>query len=187
MTDSGTLRVSGAAAGRPVRSFGRAILGVTGLLLFVSLAKLFARWVLGYRRTGELTCTDGVVTYGETTRLVGREIRRSTETIKRTDIPSVEIEDRYPYALTLVGMACMGVGVLVGVIWILDGIQGEFTPWILSGVGVLLVGVLLDLALTTVSASLPGKVVLGVHLPGGRVVRLVGVGADEARNLCEAL
>ena len=56
MTDSGTLRVSGAAAGRPVRSFGRAILGVTGLLLFVSLAKLFARWVLGYRRTGELTC-----------------------------------------------------------------------------------------------------------------------------------
>lgn len=181
------LRASGAAAGRPVRSFGRLLMGFTGLALVVSLGKLLGRFVLGYRRTGELAVDGDEITYSESVRLVGREIRKSTETIKRADVCSVVVEDRYPFALTLVGMAFLGIGILVGVVWILDGIQGEFVPWILSGVGVLLLGVVLDLVLTTVSASLPGKVVLGIHLPGGRLVRLVGVETDEAKAICEAL
>ncbi len=180
-------RAAGAATGQPARSIARVIMGVSGLLLLVSLAKLVGRFVLGYRRTGELSVDGDEITYSESVRLVGREIRKSTETIKRADALSVQVEDRYPFALTLVGMACLGFGILVGVVWILDGIQGEFTPWILSGVGVLVVGILLDLALTTVSASLPGKVVLGLHLPGGRTVRLVGVEAQAAKEVCEAL
>jgi hypothetical protein len=182
-----SVRAAGAATGKPVRSLGRLVLGFSGLLLVVSLAKLLGRFILGYRRAGELAVDGDTITYSESVRLVGREIRKSTETIKRADVLSVQVEDRYPFALTLVGMVCLGIGILIGVVWILDGIQGEFTPWILSGVGVLLVGVLLDLALTTVSASLPGKVVLGLHLPGGRTVRLVGVGAEDAKNVCEAL
>jgi hypothetical protein len=163
------------------------VLGITGLSLVVGLAKLLARYVLGYRRTGELTVTAQSIVYAEQTRLAGREIRNSTETILREDVLSVEIEERYPFLLILVGMSALAVGVMVGVIWILDGIQGEFTPWILSGVGVLLIGVLLDLALTTVTASLPGKLVLALHLPGGRTVRMVGVDETSARAVCGAL
>ena len=162
-------------------------MGLTGLSLLAGLGKLFGRFVLGYRRSGELRVDGGIVTYAESTRLVGREIRSSTETFQRADVLSVEIEERFPYLLTLVGMTALGLGVVVGVIWILDGIQGEFTPWILSGVGVLLVGILLDFALTTLSASLPGKIVLGLHLPGGRIVRLIGVEEDRALAVRDAI
>ena len=184
---SGTLRAIGQACGRPVRSVGRVVLGMSGLLVFIGLGKLIGRFVLGYRRAGELTVSDGDVTYVEKTRLAGREIRSTTEVIKRNDVLSVEIEHRYPYLLTIAGMASLALGVIVGVVWIMDGVQGEFVPWILSGVGVLLAGVLLDLALTTVSASMPGKVVLALHLPGGRVVRLLGVDPAEATALCNAI
>lgn len=182
-----TLHAKGRACGRPVRSAGRVFMAVTGLLLFAGLGKLLARYVLGYRRAGEISLTDDGVTYAEQTRLAGREIRNRTEVIKRDDVLSVEIEQRYPFLWTIVGMACLCLGVLLGIIWIMDGVQGEFVPWILSGVGVLLLGVLLDLALTTINASLPGTVVLALHLPGDRVVRLLGVDPAKAAAVSKAI
>ena len=68
-------------------------------------------------------------------------------------------------------------------LFLLDGIQGEFTPWILAGVGVLLVGVIMDLVMTAVASSLPGQTTVVLRLPEKRVVRLVGCDPQKAQKV----
>jgi len=154
------------------------LFGITGISLLIYLVQLFIRFVLGRKRTGTLTIDGDRLVLDENVRFVGREVRRSKEAFARKNVLSVQIETRYPYIFTLAGLTCLGFGVIAGMVLLLDGLQGEFTPWILSGVGLLLAGVLLDLVFTTLSTSMPGKTTLALWLPGRRTVRLVG--CDEA-------
>lgn len=150
------------------------LFGITGISLLIYLFQLFVRFVLGRKRTGSLRIDGDRLLLEEEVRFVGREIRRSKEAFARKNVLSVRIETRYPYLLTLVGLAALGVGVITGMVLLLDGLQGEFTPWILTGVGILLAGILLDLVFTTIASSLPGQTTLVLWLPGRRVIRLVG-------------
>lgn len=177
------LVVEGRVESKPLPRLVKILLGVTGLSLVIYLVWMVLRLVLGLKREGRLLIDGDSVTMEEEVRFVGREIRASRERFSRPDVLSVRLEQRYPYLLTLMGLLCLLFGVAAGVFLLLDGFQGEFTPWIISGVGLLMAGVILDLVFTTLSASLPGQAALIVHLPGKRAVRLIGCEADKAEGV----
>ncbi len=177
------LRLKGHASHRLMPSLVRMGMAVTGLSLLVGLGRLFARYVLGFRREGQLTVADDKLTFEEERHLLGRQTHKARESFERASVLSAQMEVRYPYLLTLIGLVGLGAGVVVGLVWLLDGIQGEFTPWILSGVGVLLLGVVLDLVLTTIASSMPEKTTLTQRLPHKRIVRLIGCDPAAAEQI----
>lgn len=177
------VEVSGRSAGRPAGPVLRVLMGLTGVSLVCGLGKLFARYVFGWRRDGRLSLDGDNLTLTQSTKFAGKVVKNSTESFAGKAVLSVRLEQRYPFLPTLVGMTGLGLGIIVGIIWILDGIQGEFTPWILSGVGILLLGVLLDLALTALASSLPGTATLSICLPDRGVVRLIGCEPQGAARL----
>ncbi len=182
MTDQNMV-IEGRAAGKLAPGPLRVFLAITGLSLLIGLGKIFGRYVLGWKRQGRLTIDDERVRFEETTRFAGRETHNAKEHFGRPEVVSARLETRYPYMPTLIGLVGLGAGVIVGLLWLLDGIQGEFTPWILAGVGVLLAGVVLDLLMTAVASSLPGQTTVVLHLPEKRVVRLVGCDPSRAEEI----
>jgi hypothetical protein len=178
-----SLQIEGRAAGRLMPGPLRVFFGLTGISLVVGLAKLFLRFVLGLRRRGRLVFGDGELRVEETTSFAGRVVRSAKERFGRPDVLSARLETRYPFLPTLAGLTALGVGVIFGLLLLLDGIEGEFTPWILAGVGVLMAGVVLDLVLTAVASSLPGQTTVVLHLPAKRVIRLVGCDPEKAEEV----
>ena len=180
--------VEGSVEGRGLPHFVKILFGITGISLVIYLVRVFVRFVLGYKRKGTLDLDGDRLRFAEKVQFVGREIRSSNETFSRTrDVLSVKLETRFPYLFTLLGLACLGFGVIAGIVLLLDGIQGEFTPWILSGVGLLLLGIVLDLVFTTIASSLPGKTTLTLYMTDKRVVRLVGCEQELAAKVVEWL
>lgn len=178
-----SLSVEGRAVPPPARGFMRALMGVTGLGLLVNLWRLFARYALGRHRSARVVVQDGHLTVHELQHTGGAQTEVAQESFPRPSVLSARLEVRYPALPLLAGMFSLGVGVVLGIIWLLDGIQGEFTPWIAAGVGVLLLGLGLDLGLTTLASSMPSQATLVLYLPGERVVRLVGCDPERAERL----
>lgn len=183
MSSSPELSLEGRAEGQPASAPWRIFLGITGLSLLLGLGKLFARFVLGRKREARITLRGDKLTLEDSTRAGGREISAAKETFGRAKVVSARLETRYPFLPSLLGMMGLGVGVAVGLVWLLDGIQGEFTPWILGGIGVLLAGIALDLALTSLAASMPGKTTVSLYLPNDRTIRVVGCDPKRAEEL----
>ena len=177
------LELEGRAAGRLMPGPLRIFCALTGISLLVGMGKLFLRFILGLRRHGRLVLGGGQISVEETTRFAGRVVQTAKEGFGRADVLSARLETRYPFLPTLAGLTALGVGVILGLLFLLDGIEGEFTPWIFAGVGVLLAGVLLDLVLTAVASSLPGQTTVVLHLPAKRVVRLVGCDPKKAEEV----
>jgi len=175
--------IEGSLEARPPSGLVKVLFGLTGISLVIYLGRFVLRWVLGLKQNGRLVIEGGVVSMEEKTRFVGREVRNSHEQFSSPDVLSVRLEKRYPYLLTLLGLICLGLGVIAGIILLLDGVQGEFTPWIVSGVGLLMAGVILDLVFTTLAASMPGQAALIFHLPGKRELRLVGCDITRAEKV----
>ncbi len=185
--ESFNLTLEGRGAGRPISGIWKVLFGLSGLSVLLYGGKAFARLVLGHRHHARLVVEDGQISLAEETRFVGREMRKSSERFSRAKVMSARLESKYPYLPTMLGLISLGVGVIVGLFLILDGIQGEWTPWIMSGVGVLLLGVLLDFGFSTLANSLPGKTSVALYLPGDRVVRILNCDKDAATKLVQWL
>ncbi len=183
MSETPPLTVEGTLAGREPSGLWKILLGVTGLSLVIGLWRVFARLALGGRQRGKLTLEPGQLVLEEEAHLLGRPTRTSRETFARASVLSVKLDTRYPYLVTLAGLAGLGVGVIAGIFFLLDGLQGEFTPWIVTGVGLLVGGVALDLGLTTLASSMPGRTSLVVQLPSQRTVRLLNCDPEQAARV----
>jgi hypothetical protein len=181
------LLVKGRAEDQPMPSWRRALASLTGLSLLLGLGALFARFVLGRRREASARVEGGRLLLEEELRMGGRQLQHARQTFSHAQVASARLETRYPALPLLLGMLGLGLGVIFGLIWLLDGVQGEFTPWILAGVGALMGGVALDLALTTLASSMPGTATLVLYLPGGRVLRLIGCDPAQAEALVQWL
>lgn len=184
---SHSIEVSGRAAPPPRGSFWSVLLAITGVSLLIGLGRLLARYILGRRSTGTARLEGDQLVLHTEVQMAGRQLSSSRQTFSRPQVASARLETRYPALPTLVGMLGLGTGVILGLIWLLDGIQGEFTPWILAGVGALMAGVVLDLGLSSLSASLPGQVTLVLYLPGDEQLRLVGCDPKQAQALIQQL
>ena len=164
---------------------------VTGYLLFRWLAALAGRYLLGYGVVTSLKWDGEKLWLDSKTRLLGRDIRRVEETFLASDLVTVGIEKRFPQLFLLLGALGTLLGAIVGVGWVIDGINASYVPLILVGLGVLAGGVLLDLIFSAVANYVGDRVSLILTVRAGRLpvwshrVRIVGVHETRARRFAE--
>ena len=164
---------------------------VTGYLLFRWLAALGARYLLGYGVVTSLKWDGDKLWLDSKTRLLGRDIREVEETFLASDLVTVGIEKRFPQLFLLLGAFGTLMGAIVGVGWVIDGINASYIPLILVGLAALAAGVFLDLIFSAIANYVGDRVSLILTVRAGRLpvwshrMRLVGVQETRARQFAE--
>ncbi len=166
---------------------------VSGYLLLRSLVAFASRYLFGYRVDTKLTFDGRYLKLHSTAWLLGRKIRETEETMLGTDLVSVGVERRYPYLLLLLGSLGVILGAVYGVGWFVDGIQVNYVPIAMVGLGVLGAGVVLDIALGSLAdyvgsrASLLITVRTPRRLGLSRRFRVCGVDEEAAQTFTRHL
>lgn len=163
---------------------------VSGYLVLRWAAVLFARHLLGYTVESTLVYNGRHLHYTSVAHLMGREIRRREEFILARDLVSIGLERRYPHIVLLTGALGLIVGSMVGIGWVIDGIQASYVPIALVGLSVLAVGVLFDIALAALGDFVGSQESILVNIkaqkgPFGRRFRIVGVPEAAARTFIQ--
>ena len=178
-------------SGRPMARERPAILGVlgalSGYLVIRGIVLLLARYLMGHRRTERFHLEVGKLRREHRTQLLGRTIREGEEFLGYGGCISVGRETRFSTAVVLVGMAALLLGTMVGVGWVYDGVQGGLLTMILTGVGILLGGVVVDALLLMITAGGPGRVIVSIRFTDDRVYRVAGVRAETANRFVREL
>lgn len=167
---------------------------LSGYLLFRWIAILAARHLLGFESECRVRFDGERLRLTRTSRLLGRTISESEEVVLGKDVLMVGYERRYPHMLLLLGALGLLLGAIVGVGWIVDGIQASYVPIAIFGLGALAVGVGFDVGLGALADYIGprGGLMLtlrkdaSVQLFASRF-RIVGVPEEGARKLLEAI
>jgi hypothetical protein len=151
-------------------------------------------WVLravghlaGFRREAEVALVDGGVRVHRRTRLLGRTVRDGQETYTLAAVAGAGRLVRYPAVHLLVGLLALSVGILLGGLWLFEGIRSGETVLLLMAAGVILIGAGLDLTLAVLVPGNRGRVALDLRVLSGGGVRLLRVPLAEADRFLEAL
>jgi hypothetical protein len=115
----------------------------------------------------------------ETTRLFGRELRRTRATYPLRSVQAASREVRYPRAHLLLGAIALGGSLLVGGLWVAEGVRTGETYLLMAGGGLVLLGALMDVALGVLPLGRRGRVAL--RLDAADHVRVAIRGAEEER------
>jgi hypothetical protein len=101
---------------------------------------------------------------------------------------SIGLETRFPYLLLLLGSLGTVLGAIVGVGWVVDGIEASYLPLLFLGFGALATGIALDVIVSSLMDYLGGRVsvVIGFNLSRWvlfpRRHRIVGVDETSAKR-----
>lgn len=133
------------------------LLGVTGILLVMHVARLIGRLALRYRRPAEVIVTDKGVTVRGRTELLGRTLREHESVIPIEGLLRATREVRYPRILLYTGLFALALGSYFGVALLIDGARAG-SPELL-GLGALLVagGIGLDFLLEGARSGMRGR------------------------------
>ncbi len=157
--------------------------GFRGVLRLVSgwaLLQWVARgvaYLLTLRRQVTLALGETGVEVDARTELLGREVRRVRSTIPFHAVLGAGREVRYPQLHLLVGALALSVGLLLGGVWVAEGVRTGETYLLLAGAALVSLGAGLDLALSVLPLGRSGRVAMHLDGPGHR--RLAVVGASE--------
>ncbi|MCA9575493.1 MAG: hypothetical protein R3B40_30845 [Polyangiales bacterium] len=136
-------------------------------------------FIVTLRRHTTLQLGGAGVEVLSTTRLMGREVRRSRETFPLRSVQAASREVRYPRAHLLLGAAAFGASLLLGGVWVAEGVRTGETYLLMAGGALMLTGALLDLTLGVLPFGRRGHV--AVRLDAADHVRVAIRGAEEAR------
>ncbi len=168
------------------KSVWRALSLITGVaLLGWALRGLLA--LVGARREVDLRIVDAGIELEERTRAFGRILRQTKSAFSFSGVRSVAREVRYPRLHLYAGAIALGIGVLVGGIWIFDGVRGGDFQLAALGAGVLLAGALRELVLDVVVPAQRGRVSVELAAERGRRVRVGNLPLAEADAFVGAL
>ncbi|MFT7621049.1 MAG: hypothetical protein ACI9WU_000210 [Myxococcota bacterium] len=165
---------------------------VSGYVLIRGLSAVIGRHLLGYQTRSEVSWDGQALRLNATTSLLGREIRSSSEVFPHKELVSIGLERRYPYLLLLLGALGLVVGAVIGVGWIVDGIEAHYIPIAMAGLGALGAGIALDVGVGVLADYVGGKASLLVSVRSGglglgRRLRIVGVPEAEAQRFVEVV
>ncbi|MBI2895119.1 MAG: hypothetical protein HYY06_16300 [Deltaproteobacteria bacterium] len=189
MNDAGAEadRVTGRVGPRPVGRIRRILSLCTGYALLRTIASAAGRYLLGFRRSMEISLAPKGLLCRKRIELLGKTIRESEEVVPFAGLASVERESRYPYLYLLVGVGGLALGAIWGVLRIFDGIRGAYAPLALIGLVAIALGVGFDLGLATFWPARRGRVSLTFLRAPKRWTRLVDVDAEAARRFVAAM
>jgi hypothetical protein len=162
------------------------LLTATFILPIIAALRLLGRYALHLRRPAELRVTEGGVTVQSRFELLGRTLRESELHIPRSALARVAREVRYPRLATYVGLIALLIGSYVGFRLIIDGARAGAPEFLGIGLVVLVVGLLVDYALSRLPSRVSGGCELLFEGRRGRPIALAAVDpvlADRALNL----
>lgn len=152
---------------------------ISGLALLQGLWRMGA-WALRARREATLRVTSEGLELTEALHVLGRQLRGGRTVFPLRDVAALSREVRYPRLLLLLGSAALATGLLVGGVWIVEGVWTGETYLLALGALVLLGGAALDLALNVVPRGQKKQVACRIDFASERSIRLHEVSQDEA-------
>jgi hypothetical protein len=183
---SSTVRIRGRVARARRRGAAAVFAWASGWALLTWVARGIGS-LLGFRREAELSLGDRGVEIREERFVLGRKVGESVVTVALTSIVAAGREVRYPSLHLLVGAVALSIGVLVGGLFVLDGVRSGERGLLIAGALLVLVGAALDLALEVLVPGGRGRVSVDLAVHRGRMLRVVGVPLEEADRFLTAL
>ncbi|MEM9071274.1 MAG: hypothetical protein AAGE52_22400 [Myxococcota bacterium] len=183
---SETVQTEGELVRPPATGTGGVVRLVSGWALLQWVVRTLA-WAVGVRRRGTLSFVGGGVRLTRETRMLGRVARQGTETFTLPAIASAGRSTRFPTTHLLVGAVSLAIGVLVGGLFLFDGIRSGETVLLLIGAGLVLAGGGLDLALSVLVPGSKGEITLNLAVLPKRRVHLRGMSEEDAEAFLREL
>jgi hypothetical protein len=150
-----------------------ALLGLSGVLLALYLGRLFGRIALAYKKPAQITLLDsggGGVRVRWRVEVLKRTIHDRDVVIPKAALVRATREVRYPRIALYAGLLSLAVGSYVGVTAFVDGVRVASPSLIVSGIGIVGLGLALDFALSSLAPAARGRCrVLFVPRDGGRL------------------
>ena len=158
-----------------------ALLAVTGILFALQAARLLARVALAYKRPAELTLSeDGGVRVHWRVELLGRTLRDREVVVPRAALLRATREVRYPRLALYAGLLALAIGSYVGVSAFVDGVRAASPSLLASGLVIVVLGLALDFALSSVAPGAKGRCRLLVVPRDGAKLCVAGVEPSRA-------
>jgi hypothetical protein len=152
------LRVVGEMMPAPRGPVLTTLMALTGVLLVVRGARLFARLALSYRKPAELVVSeDGGVRVHWRTELLDRTLGDRDVHVPRESLLRTTREVLYPRLTTYAGLLALVTGTLVGVTTLVDGVRASSPSLVASGLAVVAAGLGLDFAASILTPGLRGR------------------------------
>jgi hypothetical protein len=133
------------------------LLVVTGILPIVALARLVGRFALRIRRPAELVVDHAGVTVKSRTEVLGRTLRQRELHIPTPALARAAREVRFPRAALYAGVASLVVGSYLGLRLFIDGFRAGSLELLGIGAGMVLLGLVVDYALSHVGVAAKGR------------------------------
>ncbi len=156
------------------------LLAVTGILLILRGASLFARLALAFRRPAEVTLSEASVRIRSRTVLLGRTLSDRELVFPRSALARAVREVRYPRLGLYVGLLALALGSYFGMSVFVDGVRAASPSLLLTGLLVIAAGVGLDLVLGSLLPGATGKCRVVLMFLRGPAVCVAWVDADRA-------
>jgi hypothetical protein len=168
-------RLGGELTPWPRGSVWTLVLTLSLILPLVALARAFARRVLRLRRPVELELQGSTLTLKTRTELMGKTLREQVRVWDRSALARAGRELRFASLPTYVGIASLLIGSYVGLRLVLDGLRGGSPPYLAAGVGVLVLGLVVDWLSTRAPSRDPELCRLVLETHRGERVAIAGV------------
>lgn len=180
-------KLGGELAPWPRGSVWTVLLTVTLILPIVALGRAFARRVLRLRRPVELELSGTTLTLKTRTELMGKTLREHVRVWDRAALARAGRELRYASLPTYVGMVSLLIGSYVGLRLVLDGLRGGSPPYLAAGVGVLVLGLVVDWLSTRAPSRDPERCRLVLETHRGERVAIADVDRRAADSVLRDL
>ncbi|HEY5959379.1 MAG TPA: hypothetical protein VIV60_22630 [Polyangiaceae bacterium] len=152
---------------QPRSTFGLTMMALSGLLFLSRLGTAIGRWVLLRRCPTTCWLSERGLELEMRHEMLGRRLRERRVLLPIEAIQTVEREIRFPRFGLYAGLTALTVGTLLGSRLFVDGLRvaGMSLPLIAMGTALVVLGVLLDLALSGAGESLRGRcrIVITTH------------------------
>lgn len=186
-SDEALPNFDGEMSAAPRGPLATAALAITGLLLVIEVAGLIARYVLILRRPTEVRLTASGIEIRGTTLMVGKLLREHANVVPRDGLVRVTREVRYPRLPMYAGLIALALGSYFGVGLVVDGVRAASPSMLGTGLLIALLGLGLDLVLSSLIPGLIGKSRVILVPRRGPVFCITGVSPARADALLAAL
>jgi hypothetical protein len=165
-----------------------ALLAVTGVLLLLHLTRAFGKVALAYKAPAEVRLSDdGSVRVRWHTEILGRTLRDRDVVVPRAALARAMREVRYPRLALYSGLLALGIGSYVGVATFVDGVRAASPSLLALGLAVIVLGVALDFALSSLAPGALGRCRVLFVPRAGRKLCVAAVDPHRADSLLARL
>jgi len=133
-----------------------ALLAVSGVLLVLEAGRAVGRLVLVLRRPTIVRLTRASIEVTGSTTLLGRVLREHLTVVPRDALMHATREVRYPRLGLYAGLIALTIGSYVGVGLAVDGLRAASPSMLGTGILIVLLGLVLDFAFTSIMPGLRG-------------------------------